>query len=270
MDLAPTGDLLVDTAVTSTSPGCYATIIRDGYGAGAGVPNGGLLLAIMARAMADTAQRPALLTVTAQYLRRSRPGPATVATETLRSGRMVMTRARLEQAGDVAIHASGIFADRAVLPRRTHVDMTPPDLPDPDTCLALDDLPDAVVRGFPPIFHRLDHRIPSEQLRFVHGTMDAHASVAGWYRPLVGRADEIAVPFLMDALFPPVFNIGMRAFVPTLEFTVQVRRPPGDDWLRYRFATRAIAGGVMEEDGQLWTAGGELIALSRQTALPSD
>lgn len=270
MDLEPTGDLMADTAVTRTAPGCYATTIRDRYGAGSGVPNGGLLLAILARAMADTAARPSLLTVTGQYLRRTRPGPATVATQILRSGRMVMTRAHLEQDGDVAVHASGIFADRATLPQRTHIAMAAPDLPDPPACMSVDDIPDSVARDFPPIFRRLDHRLPADQLSFARGARSEHATVSGWYRPLTGTLDEAAVPFLMDAVFPPVFNIGMFAFVPTIEFTVQIRRSPGDGWLRHRFSTRAIAGGVMEEDGELWTADGDLIALSRQTALPSD
>lgn len=281
MDLEPTGDLMADTAVNRTSPGCppsgsaaaehhYDTIIRDNYGAGAGVPNGGLLLAIMARAMADTAQRPSLLTVTGQYLRRTRPGPATVATQVLRSGRMAMIQARLEQDGDVAVHTSGIFADRAALPRRTHVDMIPPVLPDPDACLSIDDMPDGLTRDFPPIFRRLHHRLPADQVGFARGVRSEHAAVSGWYRPRVGTADEAAVPFLMDALFPPVFALGFLSFAPTLELTVQVRRPPGDGWLRHRFETRAITGGVMEEDGELWTAGGDLIALSRQTALPTD
>ena len=266
MDLEPTGDLVVDTAVTRTATGRYDTVIRDGYGAGAAVPNGGLLLAIMTRAMADSAARPAVLTTTAQYLRRTRPGPATITTELLRSGRMVMARAQLEQQGEVVVHASGVFADRAGLPRRTRVDLVPPDLPAPERCLALSDLDGA----WPPVVARLEHRIPAEQLRWPSGTVHDRATVAGWYRPLVGRADEAAVTFLLDALFPPVFAIGMQAFAPPIELSVQVRRPPGDGWLRHRFRTRAIAGGVMEEDGELWTAGGDLVALSRQTALPSD
>lgn len=61
----------------------------------------------------------------------------------------------------------------------------------------------------------------------------------------------------------------MLGFVPTIELSVQVRCPLTDGWLRHRFATRAIAGGIMDEDGELWTADGELIALSRQTALPA-
>ena len=270
MDLEPTGDLVADTAVTRISPGRYDAIVRDQYGAGAGVPNGGLLLAIVTRAMADTAERPSLLTVTGQYPRRTGPGAATVTTGVRRSGRMVMVEARLEQHGEVTVHATGVFAHRSALPRRTYLDMTPPDLPDPRACVAVADLPDDVARGLPPIFRRLEHRLPADQMPFVRGGTGGHAAVSGWYRPLAGTADEASVPFLMDALFPPVFNIGMQAFAPTIELTVQVRRPPGGGWLRHRFATRAVAGGVREEDGELWTAGGDLVALSRQTALPSD
>lgn len=283
MDLAPTGDLIADTAVTRVSETsadrlesvaddaagyCYDTVIRDGYGAGTGVPNGGLVLAILARAMADTAQRPSLLTVTGQYLRRTRPGPATVVTQLLRNRRLTMTQARLEQDGVVAVHASAVFADRADLSGASYIDMTPPDLPDPDDCLSVDDLPDTGA-NWPPIFYRLEHRLPADHVGFATGSPSGRAVVAGWCRPWIGTADEAVVPFLLDALFPSIFNIGMLGFVPTVELTVQLRRPPGDGWLRHRFATRAIGGGIMDEDGELWTADGHLIALSRQTALPS-
>lgn len=270
MDLAPTGDLIRDTAVTRTADGSYQTIIPDGYGAGASVPNGGLLLSIAARAMAQAAQRPSVLTVTGHFMRRTQPGTAAIDVDILRSGRMVMTRARLSQNGDLAVHATGAFADRSALPGRTWVGLSPPELPDPDACLSADDLKDDPSAATHPVFQRLEHRIPRDQLHFAPGTSSPRAEIAGWYRPLVGQPDEPAVPFLMDALYPPVFAMGLLSFAPTIEFTVQVRRAPGEGWLRYRFGTRAIAGGVMEEDGELWTADGHLVALSRQTALPSD
>jgi acyl-CoA thioesterase len=271
MDLAPTGDLTQDTAVTRTAPNRYEAVIRDGYGAGDAVPNGGLLLSIAARAMADASQRPSLVTVTGQFLRRAQPGAAVINVEVLRNGRLVMIHAQLDQGGHTALHATGVFADRAALPQRTWVVSTPPELPAPDACMPLGDL--AASGPFsvqPPVSQRLEHRMPADQLQFALGSPNSHAAIKGWYRPLAGHADETAVPFLMDALFPPVFTIdGPIGFAPTIELTVQLRRPPGDGWLRYRFATRAIAGGVMEEDGELWTADGQLVALSRQTALPT-
>jgi acyl-CoA thioesterase len=268
VDLAPTGDLTLDTAVTQTAPDCFDALIRDGYGAGAEVPNGGLLLSVATRAMAHASGRPSLLTVTGHYMRRTHPGTATIDVDVLRRGRMVMTRAALRQGGELALHATGVFADRSMLPQRTWLRMSPPELPDPDACVSTDDLPG--VSELPPIFWRMEHRIPRDQLRYVPGNPGTDAEIVGWYRPRAGRADEAAVPFLMDAMYPPVYAIGLQDFAPTIELSVQVRRPPDDGWMRYRFATRAIAGGVMEEDGQLWTAGGDLVALSRQTALPSD
>jgi acyl-CoA thioesterase len=270
VDLTPTGDLIRDTAVTPAAEGRYRGVVRDGYGAGASVPNGGLLLSIATRAMAQTAQRPSVLTVTGHYLRRAQPGSAAVDVDVLRKGRMVMARARLTQNDGPALHATGVFADRALLPRRTLVHRSPPDLPEPAACLSNADLSGDPNVAAHPVFQRLEHRVPRDQLHFATGGSGSRAEIAGWYRPLVGQCDEPAVPFLMDALYPPIFAIGLLAFAPTIEFTVQIRRPPGDGWLRYRFATRAITGGVMEEDGELWSADGELIALSRQTALPSD
>jgi acyl-CoA thioesterase len=271
MDLAPTGDLTRDTAVARIAPDRYEAVIRDGYGAGDAVPNGGLLLSIAARAMAAASQRPSLVTVTGQFLRRAQPGAAVISVEILRAGRLVMTRAQLEQEGQTALHATGVFADRATLPQRTWVTSTPPELPAPDACVPPGDGATGGPHWAPPpVSQRLEHRMPPDQLQFALGSPNSHAAIKGWYRPLVGHADETAVPFLMDALFPPAFTIaGPVGFAPTIELTVQLRRPPGHGWLRYRFATRAIAGGVMEEDGELWTAGGELVALSRQTALPT-
>jgi hypothetical protein len=39
------------------------------------------------------------------------------------------------------------------------------------------------------------------------------------------------------------------------------------DHVLVRFSTRLSVAGVWEEDGELWTPGGELIAQSRQLAL---
>ena len=40
-----------------------------------------------------------------------------------------------------------------------------------------------------------------------------------------------------------------------------------EDYLLGRFSSRLSVAGVWEEDGELWTPGGELIAQSRQLAL---
>lgn len=269
-EFAPSGDLQRDTAVRTTADADrYDATIRDGYGAIKRVPNGGLLLALATRAMLTTLERPAVLTVTGHFLRPTTPGAASVSVDVLRAGRISTARTTVTQDERLTLHAVGSFANRGELGTLRRLDLTPPELPPPDHCL---DVPTIVANGFdlPPVFRRLDHRVPPPLAHALRTGDSTHAAISGWFRPLRGAVDEATMPFLMDAMFPPVFVLGGPiAFTPTLEFTVQVRRPPPVGWMAYRFATRAISGGIMEEDGQLWTADGELIALSRQTALPA-
>ena len=44
--------------------------------------------------------------------------------------------------------------------------------------------------------------------------------------------------------------------------------PAGDHpWLHCAFVSRVAAGGVVEEDGEIWSEDGRLLAQSRQLAL---
>ena len=67
--------------------------------------------------------------------------------------------------------------------------------------------------------------------------------------------------------------LGRFVAAPTLDLAIHFRRPlpvPGmapDDHVLGRFRTRASVAGVWEEDGELWTPSGELLAQSRQLAL---
>jgi len=60
---------------------------------------------------------------------------------------------------------------------------------------------------------------------------------------------------------------------PTIDLTIHIRRPlppagmAPEDYVLGRFSTRLAVSGVWEEDGELWTPGGELVAQSRQLAL---
>ena len=72
-----------------------------------------------------------------------------------------------------------------------------------------------------------------------------------------------------DCFAPAVFNsgVGHTSWVPTIELTVQVRGRPAPGYLAASFRTRAITGGYLEEDGEVWDGAGNLVALSRQLAL---
>ena len=53
---------------------------------------------------------------------------------------------------------------------------------------------------------------------------------------------------------------------PTLELTVHWRNRVRTDWHYAAFETRTLAGGYVDEEGELWSSDGTLIAASRQLA----
>jgi hypothetical protein len=59
----------------------------------------------------------------------------------------------------------------------------------------------------------------------------------------------------------------MPGWAPTLELTVHVRAHPAPGWLRVRHQTRNLAGGMFEEDCEIWDSAGRLVCQSRQLAL---
>jgi hypothetical protein len=78
--------------------------------------------------------------------------------------------------------------------------------------------------------------------------------------------DPLLLLLAVDALPPVTFDLGLPGWAPTLELTAHVRASPAPGWLRVRHATRNLAGGLLEEDAEVWDAAGRLVAQSRQRA----
>ena len=95
--------------------------------------------------------------------------------------------------------------------------------------------------------------------------------VGGWIglveeRPL----DALSLAVIADAWFPaPWPRLTELAPAPTIDLTVHFRAPlPLDDTLLLgRFRNRMVRDGFFDEDGELWTPDGTLVAQSRQLAL---
>jgi acyl-CoA thioesterase len=101
------------------------------------------------------------------------------------------------------------------------------------------------------------------------------AIVGGWARlrePVLADAPVIAA--LADAWPPAVFPKADRLVVaPTVDLTVHFRTAlplegaTAEDFYLGRFASSVARDGFFEEDGELWSQDGRLIAQSRQLAL---
>ncbi len=83
------------TAVRKVGESRYEGTVHDGGDIG-GNANGGYLMAIAARAMADHAGRPPL-TVTGHYLRPGPPGDCVIDVATIKTGRRIVTVRRFRR-----------------------------------------------------------------------------------------------------------------------------------------------------------------------------
>ena len=84
------------------------------------------------------------------------------------------------------------------------------------------------------------------------------------------QLDAPAIALLADAWFPaPWPRLAELAPAPTIDLTVHFRSPLPlpDSLLLGRFTTKLVRDGFFEEDGELWTPDGTLVAQSRQLGL---
>jgi acyl-CoA thioesterase len=253
-----------DTRVERAGEQRYVATLTDNWNALGGVPNGGYLLAVCLRALAQEMPLPDPVVASATYLRPGAAGPAEVRTELVRTGRRVATgEARLVQDGREIVRAVATFADLDAGDGPVLERAAPPDLPAPEEARDLMD-------GAPPlpgvsITERFEYRAPAPPA-WARGET-GEPDLAFWMRFRDGRdADPIALAAMVDAAAPAVLNTGVPGSA-TIELTVHVRADPAPGWLACRAFTDHVRGGYHEEDFEIWDSTGALVAQSRQFAL---
>ncbi|MER6080225.1 thioesterase family protein [Streptomyces sp. NPDC001833] len=269
-----------DTAVIRRAPGVYDTDLSAGWTIISAV-NGGYLLAVLGRALADTLPHPDPFTVSAHYLTASQPGPAVIRTDTVRTGRTLSTgQASLFQYDDEGneverIRVLASYGDLTTLPDDVRTTATPPAFPPMEHCFGPETasnvrLPSggpAPVDGSSAITDRLMLKLDPATLGWALGAPSGKGEMRSWFGLADGRdADPLSLLLAVDALPPTAFEIGLRGWVPTVELTVHVRHRPAPGPLRVSVTTRNLAGGFLEEDAEVWDAEDRLVAQSRQLA----
>jgi hypothetical protein len=123
------------------------------------------------------------------------------------------------------------------------------------------------VRRIAPLMERFDMRFHPDHVGWAVGQPSGRGELAAWFRLNDDRdPDPLALLLAVDALPPVTFDLGMPGWAPTLELTAHVRAKPAPGWLKVRHATRNMAGGMFEEDCEVWDSTGRLVAQARQLA----
>jgi acyl-CoA thioesterase len=256
-----------DIALTPAGDGVWEGAIAPGWHTPRG-PLGGYVMAILMRGLELAVGDPhrSARSITTHFLRPPADGPVTVSAAVERAGRSLSTvSGRLEQDGKLIALALAAYSAPWESPLLSDVPMPevgPPgedERPPPGGTLA---------REAPPFTQRLA-MLP----RFGDPPFSGseHGLVGGWLGLRERRElDAPAIALLADAWFPaPWPRLAELAPAPTIDLTVHFRTPLPlpDSLLLGRFRTGLVRDGFFEEDGELWTPDGTLVAQSRQLGL---
>jgi acyl-CoA thioesterase len=251
---------LGDGAWRATCDGAWATQLGA---------NGGYLAALILRAMAAELDDPAreARSLTCHYLRPPAEGELRLDVEVERSGRSLSTvTARLSQDGTLCVLAVAAFAielDGAL----DYAAQAPAASPPED------------VERLPPVA-----QVPITAHFVMRPTLGAplYAGAAdsvtgGWLRFADPQAlDAPALAMYADAWWPsPLPRLTRPVTAPTVDLTVHFRAPAAaaaiaEEPVLAIFRSSTAAHGFFEEDGELWSRDGVLLAHSRQLALLVD
>lgn len=264
------------TAVDQIQPGCYRAEIDPAWWVDIG-PNGGYLSTIVMRAAlaevtANTTVPARASAMTMHYLSPPTVGPASIRVTVLRRGHRLTTlsgelisRDRRCVTGLVAVtHESRLQVD-ADLALRPQPPTAPPPRQLPQTPLYAD--------GGPPYLANFEVIAASGPCFPVASLDPPHVPAVseGWIRLRERRAiDDLALATIVDAWSPAIYTrIRGPVAVPTVTLTTYWRDVPKSQahscWMSVR--SRLITRGFIEEDSEVWSPRGELLAQARQLAL---
>ena len=255
------------TAVERQSDHSFSAELDAGWKV-AGAINGGYLLGIVGRALRSLGPKtPDPLVISTFYLGPSADGPADISIRTLREGRSTASYSvDLSQNGVPTIAAMATMGNLGELPDDVATTATPPQLPPPEECIDAAEASEKFHKSA-PIIDRFDMRLDPATAGFAVGKPSGRGLLQGWIRLVDGTdPDPLSLLTFLDAFPPVMFDLGRFNWAPTMELTAHLRALPAPGWISAKISTRNIAGGMFEEDCELWDSAGRLVAQSRQLA----
>lgn len=255
------------TAVTRASETTFTAELGAEWKV-AGAINGGYLLGVAGRALsAVSPNAPDPLVISTYYLGPGAEGQAEITTRTIREGKSTATFAvDLNQNGSAKTTALATMGNLGALPDDVATTATAPQMPEPDKCVGVAEADSAFTKSA-PLIERYDMRLDPATVGFAVGKPSGRGILQGWIRLADGAdPDPLSLLAFLDAFPPVMFDLGRFGWAPTMELTAHVRAVPAPGWIAVKVSTSNIAGGMFEEDCELWDSAGRLVAQSRQLA----
>jgi acyl-CoA thioesterase len=258
-----------DTAIEPLGGGRFAAAMSERWWVGKG-PNGGYVAAVILRAiqaLGGTERAPRSLTV--HFLKAPAAGAVEVtATVEREGGRATFLSARLTQDGATCATALAVLSGNWSEDGFSEAAM--PDAGEPGELHTLD----PGGEGRPNMLQNYRLRPALGEPAFSGGP----ARNGTWIRTREPHIlDAPLATTLLDTWFPaPFVKLDGPRPAPTIDYTVHFRSPlppPGtgpEDAYLIAFRSNTARHGFFEEDGELWSADGVLLAQSRQLALLLD
>ena len=226
--------------------------------------NGGYLMAIVTNAMLHCTEKKATPVITVNYLSRCIPGDVTLSVKKYsESAGFDRLHVRMSQNGEDKVHATGLFSVQREEYSLVRYETKAPEIHPREQSIPIPNISDYTI------YDNIDVRLDPECSGWITGkSLSEKSELKGWIAFKEPRAfDLTAITLAADAFPPPILaSQGMIAWVPTLEFSVNIRNIPQTQWLKCIFRTRFINCGLLEEDGEIWDEKNELVAISRQIA----
>jgi acyl-CoA thioesterase len=273
-------DLARDTAVSrlSVAPGWYTAELSHAWDFR--TPSGGALMTVAMRAMIEELRDPALRPLSAHthFCSPVPAGPLEVRVEVLRHGSAAaQMRAQLSS---TSMPGPGLEVSATFVRERDGIDVvdtTPPAVPGPDACPAIDELAVGPTRQRPAFFRNFDSRLAAGAQWWRDDWTPGAARVARWFRYKIpqrladGRLDPLAIPPIADTMPPALIQkLGPAHapfFAPSLDLTVHFLEDTSAEWLLTAVHARRARAGYATADAEIWDDRGRLVAFATQTML---
>lgn len=259
------------TSIRPLGDGSFVAALHGDWATG-DHPNGGYLLAIMARAASAAGAAAASegglepLAVSAQFLRPPKVGPVLVRTEALKAGRTVtVVRAVLEQRGRACVDASISLGE---VPEEEPAWSDLPEMPVNPPPEAID-LGSANHAKYAPLPRACDLRLDPHGAGFLTGSTSEPPRLRMWVKPRGAQPDLLFGLLAGDVSMPVTFNLGWFGWAPTVQLTALLRAHPANGWLRLLVESRAVHGRWFDEDALVVDSTGRIVCQARQLVLGS-